>query len=168
MKLRLFSACLAGMLLGTAAVMVSGCSVAQRVQGQFSEFFQSVDADGDEPVVYAAARSCLEGMGYTYQRGSLSSHRLEMATAIQPGGDAQNLRQRRAILEFRAAGSQGTQIKIGFWETSEETNQRESSFVGSRLIRGGALYEAFFDRLAKALPDRPIPGDASSAPAAAP
>lgn len=165
MKSRLFSVCIAGVLLATAGLLAPGCSVMDTVRKQFSEFHEAAVAAGDEPVVYAAAQESLEGMGYVRERGSLSSHRLEMATAIQPGGNAQNLRQRRVILEFRAMGSEGTDVKIGFWEVSEETSQKDNAVAGGKLIRGGPLYQAFWDRLGKALPDRPIEPKADEAAA---
>ena len=151
-------------VLATATLVTSGCSVVDQVRHRFSEFHGAATANGEEQVVYQAARTALEGMGYVYERGSPASHRLEMATPIQPGGNAQNLRQRRAILEFRAMGSQGTDVKVGFWEMSEETSQKDNAVAGGRLIRGGPLYDAFWDRLSDALPDEPEAG--VTAPAA--
>lgn len=166
MKSRVILLALAYSILVPAGLFTTACTVVDRVRSQLSEFHAAATAAGDEAVVYAAAQRSLEGMGYTHQRGSLASHRLEMATPVQPGGNAQNLRQRRAILAFRAIGSEGTEVKIGFWETSEETAQKDNAVVGSRLIQGGALYEAFWDRLNDALPDEdPAGAPAPSTPA---
>lgn len=167
MKSRSFPSWIAVALLGAAALVAGGCAVVDKVRGQLSEFHETRTASGEERVVYAAAQSSLEGMGYVFERGSPAGHRLEMATGVQPGGNAQNLRQRRAVLEFRAVGSEGTDVKLGFWEVSEETSQKENAVAGGRLIRGGALYEAFWDRLAKALPDEPLQMQ-SGTPAPAP
>lgn len=167
MKSRLLSVSLAAAVLAIAGITSTGCSVMDSVRKQFSEFHEAAIAAGDEPTVYAAAQSSLEAMGYVRERGSLSSHRLEMATPVQPGGNAQNLRQRRAILEFRAMGSEGTDVKVGFWELSEETSQKENAVAGGKLIRGGPLYQAFWDRLGKALPDRPIEPKADETAASA-
>jgi hypothetical protein len=156
MKSRLLSTWIAVAAVAAACVVATGCSVMDSVRKQFSQFHEAAIVAGDEPVVYAKSRESLEGMGYVYERGSQSGHRLEMATAIQPGGNAQNLRQRRVILEFRAMGSEGTDVKVGFWELSEETAQKDNAVAGGKLIRGGPLYQAFWDRLGKALPDRPI------------
>lgn len=155
MKPRYFSVWAAAAVLAAAGWVTTGCSVVDQVRTRFSEFHAAAIANGDEPVVYQAAKASLEGMGYVYERGSPASHRLEMATPIQPGGNAQNLRQRRAVLEFRAMGSEGTDVKVGFWEMSEETSQKDNAVAGGRLIRGGPLYDAFWDRLSNALPDEP-------------
>ncbi len=158
MKSRLFSVWTAALVV--AGVATTGCSVVDTVRQRFSEFHEAAMVAGQEPVVYATAQSCLEDMGYVHERGSPASHRLEMATPIQPGGSAQNLRQRRVNLEFRAMGSEGTDVKIGFWEMSEETSQQDNANVvdGGKLIRGGPLYQAFWDRLGKALPEEPTSG----------
>lgn len=166
MKSRLFSAWTAALV--AVGVVASGCSVVDTVRQRFSEFHEAAMVAGQEPVVYATAEACLVDMGYVRERGSPASHRLEMATPIQPGGSAQNLRQRQVILEFRAMGSEGTDVKVGFWEMSEETSQLDNANVvdGGKLIRGGPLYQAFWDRLAKALPDDPSSGQ--PAPVATP
>ncbi len=167
MKPRLILLALTASILVPAGVLTTACTVMDRVRSQFSEFHTAAVAAGDEEIVYAAAQRSLEGMGYARERGSLASHRLEMATPVQPGGNAQNLRQRRAVLEFRAMGSEGTEVKIGFWETSEETSQKDNAVVGSRLIHGGALYEAFWDRLNDSLPDEDPAGVPASGAAPA-
>lgn len=172
MKLSFSRAWIAAGLLALGGMLTTGCTMVDRVRGQMSETFETAMADGDEKLVYDTTRACLEAMGYEYERGNPSGHRLEMATRIQPGGDAQNLRQRRVVVQFSAMGSEGTEVKIGFWETTEETSQKDNAVVGSRLIRGGALYQAFWQRLEKALPERPLsgsaPGTGAPAPAAAP
>ena len=165
MKLRSICVCAAALILGSAGVLISGCSIVDTVRGQLSEFHEAAMADGEEAVVYDTAQRSLEAMGYVRERGTPASHRLEMTTPIQPGGNAQNLRQRRAVLEFRAMGSEGTEIKIGFWEASEEASQKDNAVTGSRLIRGGTLYEAFWERLEKALPDSSLSEPSTPAPA---
>jgi len=166
MKSRLFSVWTAALV--AVGVVASGCSVVDTVRQRFSEFHEAAMVAGQEPVVYATAQACLASMGYAHERGSPASHRLEMATPVQPGGSAQNLRQRRVILEFRAMGSEGTDVKIGFWEMSEETAQHGNANIvdGGRLIRGGPLYQAFWDRLGGNLPEEPTSGQA--APVATP
>jgi len=156
MKSRISFSWLAAAALLAAGLAMSGCSVVDTVRKQFSEFHEAAIVAGDEPAVYAAAQATLEAMGYEHERGSPGSHRLEMATRIQPGGNAQNLRQRRVILEFRAMGSEGTDVKLGFWELSEETSQKDNAVAGGKLVRGGPLYQAFWQRLGEALPERPI------------
>ncbi len=146
----------AAVLVAFAGLLVAGCSVVQTVTNQFSEFYETALAPAEEKVVYAAAQTSLEAMGYAHERGSPSGHRLEMSTRIQPGSSAQNLRQRRVVLEFRAMGSQGTDVRVGFWEVSEESGQSTTAVSAGRLIRGGTLYEAFWDRLGKTLPEKPV------------
>jgi len=148
-------------ILGALLLLVAtGCSVIQPIlHQQWFGVYDTRTVSARESVAYAAAHGSLEGMGYAYESGSPAAHRLVMVTRIQPGSTAQNLRQRHAILTFRAVGSEGTDVSIGFWESSEEVGpSRESSVEAGKMIRGGELYEAFWSRLEAALPeDAPAP-----------
>ena len=99
-----------------------------------------------------ASRAALEDMGFTMDTGGESSGRIEMVSRTLPEDGAQNRLQRRAVVSVAWTSEGMSEVRIGFWDESEDPSASESVPASGRLIKEGALYDAFWQRMDEALP----------------
>lgn len=138
---------------GLAAL--GGCS-GIAIQGVGTQqYFETRLIAGDEADIYHACRNALEAMHFSFQSGSVGSGKLAMESAVQPGGTAETVRQRLAKVRLKYSSELEHEVSIGFWEYSEDVSIGGTVTAGGRLMRGGPLYEAFWETLEELKPDTP-------------
>jgi hypothetical protein len=140
------------LLLGFLAAFGSGCAGVSMDRLRLRQYAQEFQYTHEVQAAMAAARASLEDMGFTRDRGSESDGRLEMVSRPLPGNGAQNKLQRRAIVAVGWTPEGMSEVRIGFWDETEDPSGSESVPNSGRLIKEGALYDAFWQRMDTALP----------------
>lgn len=151
MKSVLSFLCLAlalGFVLGGAG----GCAGISLDRLRLRQYAQEFQYTQDADTAMKAAQAALEDMGFEREFGSGDSDRIEMISRTLPGGAAQARQQRRAIVTVGWTSEGMSQVRIGFWNESEDPSASESVPASGRLIKEGALYDAFWQRMDRALP----------------
>lgn len=157
---------LIAVLVASGLAVSAGCS-GIAVQGvSTQQYFETRLIAGDEADIYHACRNALEAMHFSFQSGSIGSGKLVMESAVQPGGTAETIRQRLAKVRLEYSSELEHEVSIGFWEYSEDVSIGGTVTAGGRLMRGGPLYEAFWETLEELKPDTPGV-EASDEPSAA-
>jgi len=111
-------------------------------------------------VIYAASRSALEAMNYTFVRGSRTSGKLEMASRVLPGS-ALLVRQRQVKLTVVELDNGDTELQVTIWESSEDESPGGTVTATNRQVRDEAAYDVFWSRLDDQLKMLPNAGPAS-------
>ena len=148
------------------ALFAGGCDSISMPQFGLPDmkYAQTKSYPEDEVTVYAAAQTALDSMNYTLVRGSRATGKFEMASRVLPGS-ALNVRQRRAVVEVGPGESGDTDLKITFWEATEDESAGGTVTATNRILREESLYQAFWERLAEKLADAAA---AQATPAPAP
>lgn len=134
------------------AIVLTGCSFLPIEQLGGRQYAEGEVYAQDLRTVFESARTALNAMGYEVQSGSPADGKLEMAARVLPGGSAEPVRQRSVVLTFEDAPESGTTLRVTFSETLEESGISGERSVTTRVLRGGAIYDAFWARLDHLLP----------------
>jgi len=102
--------------------------------------------------VFSRTEDVLKGMGFEIDTRNPSRGEMTASSRVLPGSTAELKRQRRAIVLVRWTPEAMTEVKIGFWESTGEDTRYETGVSSEKLLRGGALYDAFWAHMAEALP----------------
>lgn len=134
------------------AALGSGCTSLSVDRLKPRQHFETFAYTQDAVTAYQASKTVLEELGFQFDHGSETAGRLEMISRPLPGSGAQLQRQRRAVVSVSWTTEGTSLVEIGFWDESEDASSSGAVSASGQLIRGGALYDAFWQKLDGRLP----------------
>lgn len=153
------------------AWMVAGCSSVSVPSLNLKEMNYRESRVVTHPAreVYDVTIRVLEEMSFTIDTKNVSKGELTAYSRVLPGSNVELKRQRRAVVSVKWTPEAMTEIRIGFWESTESDSPYDSGVTSEKLLRGGALYDAFWAHMGAALPlelppERPAEPEGGASP----